>query len=182
MIVNDRAMRLIREFEGCRLEAYRDPAGVWTIGYGTTAAAGVGISPSPGMTITEAQAEMYLRLAVEKFAARIEPAITRPITGNQFGAFASLAYNIGPGSFTRSSALRHFNAGDTDRAAASISLWNKITVNGKRQTSNGLVRRRSAERALFLTPDARVTRPAVATTGLWAAISAFLARIFGAKA
>lgn len=150
--VNAATIDLIKSFEGLELAAYVDPAGIWTIGYGTTAAANVGIAPKAGMRITEAEAEEYLRRAVEKTAAAIRPKITAPVNENEFGAFVSLAYNIGAGAFSGSSALRHFNAGDKARAAASILLWNKATVNGKKTVLKGLVRRREAEKALFLRP------------------------------
>jgi len=175
MKVNQAALDLIKEFEGFRAEAYRDPVGIWTIGYGTTDAAGVGISPKAGRTITEAEAEWYLQRAVDKFAADIRPAITAPINENEFGAFVSLAYNIGPGAFRKSSALRHFNAGDKARAADSILLFNK--AGGK--VLRGLVRRREAERALFLTPVEPAKEPA--SGGIWAAIFAAIMSIFRRK-
>jgi len=146
--MNKATIDLIKEFEGFRAKAYLDPVGILTIGYGTTAAAGVGIKPALGMTITEAQAVGYLMAAVDKFAAQIAPKITAPINENEFGAFVSLAYNIGPGAFGKSSALRKFNAGDKQGAANSILLWNKAGS----KVLPGLVRRREAERALFLRP------------------------------
>lgn len=149
-MINKATIDLIKEFEGFRAKAYLDPVGICTIGYGTTAAAGVGIKPALGMTITEAQAHGYLMAAVDKFAAQIAPKITKPINENEFGAFVSLAYNIGPPAFAKSSALRKFNAGDKQGAANSILLWNK--AGGK--VMRGLVRRREAERALFLRPVA----------------------------
>ena len=111
--INKASLDLIKESEGLRLTAYKDSVGVWTIGYGTTARAGVGIAPVAGMTITEADAERYLHKALDKFAAHVDPKITAPINDNQRGAFLSLAYNIGPGAFAQSTALRKFNAGDT---------------------------------------------------------------------
>ena len=163
--VNQEAINLIKEFEGFRAEAYFDSANVLTIGYGTTARAGVGIAPKAGMVITEEQAEVYLRKAVDKFAAQIRPHITAPINENEFGAFVSLAYNIGPGAFKGSTALRLFNAG------------------GK--VLNGLVRRRQAEMALFLKPAPKITAPLAAPSeGLFAALAAaivaVLALIMGA--
>jgi lysozyme len=147
MTVNQSTIDLVKHFEGFRATAYSDPVGIWTIGYGTTAAAGVGINPRAGMTITEADAEQYLHAALDKFAAIIQPSITAPINENQFGAFVSLAYNIGPGAFKKSSALRLFNEGQTKKAADAILLWDK--AGGKRM--RGLRLRREAERALFLT-------------------------------
>lgn len=148
MNINQATIDMVKEFEGFRAKAYKCPAGVWTIGYGTTAAADVGITPSNGMIIRQSEAEKYLHAALAKFADQIAPSITPPINENEFGAFVSLAYNIGPGAFKKSSALRSFNAGDKDGAAKAILLWNK--AGGK--VLNGLTRRREAERKLFLTP------------------------------
>ena len=148
MRINKAGIDLIKEFEGLRLEAYKCPAGVWTIGYGTTGRAGVGIKPAAGMVITQAEAEWYLEQAVAKFAAGVEAVITAPVDENEFASMTSLAYNIGLSGFRKSSALRHFNAGDKAKAAAAIKLWNK--AGGKVLT--GLVRRREAEVELFWAP------------------------------
>ena len=154
-MLNQATIDLVKEFEGLRTTAYKDSAGVWTIGYGTTGRAGVGIDPVEGMEITEAEAEYYLQKGLEKFSTEITGAITQPINENEFGAFVSLAYNIGSGAFKRSTALRKFNAGDKQGAANAMLMWNKA---GGR-VLNGLIRRREAERALFLTP-VRVDAPA----------------------
>lgn len=148
MNINQAAVDLVKEFEGFRADAYKDAVGVLTIGYGTTAMAGVGIKPAMGMTISKSDAEAYLHAALDKFANQIAPAITAPINENEFGAFVSLAYNIGPGAFKKSSALREFNAGNKQKAADAILLWDK--AGGK--VLKGLKRRRDAERKLFLTP------------------------------
>ena len=148
MKINRATVDLVKEFEGFSAKAYKCPAGIWTIGYGTTASAGVGITPKEGMTITRGDAESYLHGALQKFADQIEDVITAPINENEFGAFVSLAYNIGPGAFRKSSALRLFNEGDKAKAASALLLWNK--AGGK--VLKGLTRRREAERKLFLTP------------------------------
>lgn len=147
-MLNNATIDLVKRFEGLRTTAYRDSAGVWTIGYGTTARAGVGIDPVEGMTITEAEAEYYLQKGLEKFSVEITGAITRPINENEFGAFVSLAYNIGTHAFKRSTALRKFNEGDKRGAANAMLMWRRA---GGR-VLDGLVRRREAERTLFLTP------------------------------
>ena len=154
-IVNEATVDLVKEFEGFRSSAYQDSVGVWTIGYGTTAEAGVGIVPRPGLTITKGQAERYLHMALDDFAAQIRPAITAPINENQFGAFLSLAYNIGPGAFKRSTALKRFNAGDVEGAAEAILWFNKAGG----EVLRGLERRRRAEVELFNTkPKTRLER------------------------
>jgi lysozyme len=146
MQITQEALDLIKSHEGLRLEAYKDPIGVWTIGYGTTSRAGIGVTVSPGMTITEAEAEDYLRRALELFGQKIAPGFKRPPTPNQYGAMLSLAYNIGPGAFLRSTCLKRFNAGDLEGAAEALQWFNK--AGGK--VWRGLVRRRAEEAELFL--------------------------------
>ena len=167
MNINKATIDLVKEFEGCKLTAYRDAVGVWTIGYGTTARAGLGIIPTSGMTITQAEADQLLADGLNKFADQIRPMITSDLNDNQFGACVSLAYNIGAYGFNRSTALEKINDGDYAKAADAILLWNK--AGGK--VLKGLVRRREAERKLFLTPvfeqlpafDERIS-PAQSTT------------------
>jgi len=154
MTINKAGLDLIKEFEGFRAETYKDAVGVLTIGFGTTAAAGVGIDPKPGMRISEDEAEIYLAKALDKFGASIRPKITADVNENEWAAMLSLAYNIGPGAFAKSSVLRFFNAGDKARAADAFLLWNK--AGGK--VLSGLKRRREAERALFLKPVAKKAR------------------------
>lgn len=169
MTVNKDTIDLIKRWEGFRPDAYKCPAGVWTIGYGTTASAGAGITPRAGMVIDEAQAEVYLRRTVDKFAATIRPMITAPVTDNQFGAMVSLAYNIGPSAFGRSSVLGRFNRGDIQGAADAFRMWNKA---GGR-VLQGLVNRREDEIRLFLTSE-----PATAKQSPWAALIAAVAALF----
>lgn len=145
--INEAGLDLIKEFEGCKLKAYKCPAGVWTVGYGLTSRAGF-IKVEEGTTITQAEADYYMEQVVQKFAGEIAPHITAPINENEMAAFTSLAYNIGTTAFKKSSALKHFNAGDKLKAAYSITLWNK--AGGK--VLKGLERRRAAEKELFLTP------------------------------
>lgn len=147
-MINREALDLIKEFEGFRAKAYKDAVGVWTIGYGSTAMAGVGIEPKAGMEITEAQALAYLDAAVVKFEHNVTKVLKRPANENEYGAMVSLAYNIGPAGFAKSSVLRLFNAGDKEVAGEAFLLWNK--AGGK--VLAGLTRRRKAERALFLKP------------------------------
>lgn len=150
MNVTERGLDLIKRFEGLVLSAYRDTRGILTIGYGTTAAAGVGIDPQLGMTITKEQAELYLALAARKFADRIGPAIKRAMTEGEEAALLSFAYNVGPGAFLGSSVLRKFNAGDKLGAANALLLWCKETKGGVKVVNQGLLKRRKAERAVFL--------------------------------
>jgi len=146
--VNKATLDLIKQFEGCKLTAYQDMVGVWTIGYGTTAMAGLGITPAKGMTITQERADDLLRQGVDKFAATVDALITANVNANEFGACVLLAYNIGPNAFARSTVLRELNAGNKDRAAAAFKMWNKAGG----EIVQGLINRRNAEVTLFLTP------------------------------
>ena len=164
--INQATLDLVKRWEGFKPEAYICPAGKWTIGWGITAEAGIGVTPVRGMRVTREEAERHLKLALDKFGAEIRPAITAPINENEFGAFLSLAFNIGSPKFRSSSALRHFNAGDKTKAAAAIKLWNKAKnpKTGKLETLQGLVNRREDEVKLFWTPvDSRpvTTNPVV---------------------
>lgn len=146
-MVNQAGMNLIKRWEGCKLKAYKDVAGVWTVGYGLTTAAGF-IEVGPDTTLTQEEADRYLEQAVNKYADGIRSAITAPINENQFAAFVSLAYNVGIYGVRRSSAVRRFNAGQLDKVPRAIRAWNKA---GGRVVQ-GLVNRREAEVELFQTP------------------------------
>lgn len=135
---------LIKRFEGLRLTAYRCPAGVWTIGVGWTKAVDNQVI-HPGMTITREKAEELLREGVKEYCAAVEKACPTA-TDNQFAAMVSLCYNIGPAAFARSSVARYHTRGSFQRAADAFLLWTK--AGGK--VLPGLVRRREAERALYL--------------------------------
>lgn len=124
--------KLIKQFEGLRLEAYRCPAGVWTIGYGHTA--GV----TPGMKITAAEAERLLDLDLEP----IRRALPEGLNQHQRRALASLAFNIGLTAFSRSTLLRLVKARPDDPAIrAEFTRWKY----SRGRVLEGLVRRRAAE-------------------------------------
>jgi lysozyme len=137
--LSDAGLRLIKEYEGLRTEAYRCPAGVWTIGYGSTR--GV----REGMRITEAQAESLLRQDVERFERAVVGMVEVPITQGQFDALVSFAFNLGAAALRRSTLLRLLNQSRYAEAASQFPRWNKA---GGRVLA-GLTKRRSAERALF---------------------------------
>jgi lysozyme len=148
MNINKATVDLVKEFEGCKLTAYKDVAGVWTIGYGTTARAGLGIIPVEGMTITQDEADRLLLDGLNKFADQIRPMLPADINDNMFGACLSLAYNVGGYNFGRSTVLSTLQDGDYAKSADAFLMWNR--AGGK--ILKGLVRRREAERKLFLTP------------------------------
>ena len=142
---NPAGIALIKHFEGLRLTAYQDPVGIWTIGYGHTSMAG----PPPvveGMTITAAEAEAILKQDLDLFERGVADALTIITNDDQFSAMVSFAFNVGLGAFRNSTLLRKHNAGDFAGAADEFPRW--IYADG--QILPGLVRRRQAERALYL--------------------------------
>lgn len=148
-----RGVELIKEFEGCRLTAYKCPAGVWTIGYGHTGTVD-GKAVASGMTITAAKATELLKKDLAKFEAAVNSYVTAPITQNMFDALVSFAYNCGSGALKGSTLLKKLNTKDYDGAAAEFPKWNK--AGGK--VLKGLVRRRERERQLFLYKAEEVTQ------------------------
>lgn len=146
-------LAIIREFEGFRGGAYLCPAGVWTIGFGHTTAAG-GPSVSKGMVWTRAKAEQVLRDDVDRFEDQIERLIAKAkvnrVEPHEFDAMVSLAFNIGPAAFAGSTVLKKYLRGDKRGAADAFLSWNKARVDGVLKPIAGLTRRRQAERALFL--------------------------------
>ena len=140
----EKGLALIKQFEGLRLDAYICPAGVPTIGYGTTKVNGQAVKvPS---TITESQANDYLKSDVKTFEQAVNSAVTVPVTQNQFDALVSFTYNLGPGNLRSSTLLKKLNAADYAGAADEFPKWNK---SGGKELA-GLTRRRNAERDLFL--------------------------------
>jgi GH24 family phage-related lysozyme (muramidase) len=140
--LNKAGLDLIKEFEGCKLKAYQDSVGVWTIGYGHTK--GV----KRGDVITQKQAEDIFEDDINIFAPGVEKLIDNDVNDNEFAAMVSLAFNIGLSAFGRSGLLRAVNRGDFGTAANEFLKWNKA---GGRVLA-GLTRRRKAERALFIKP------------------------------
>lgn len=148
--VNAKGLALMREFEGCKLNAYPDPGSAdgdpWTIGWGST---GPGIHK--GVTWTQAQADERHEADVAKFAAGVERLLDGvPTTEDQFSAMVALAYNIGLSAFGSSTVLRKHKALDHEGAAAAFGLW----IKNAGKVMNGLVRRRKAEAALYLGGEA----------------------------
>ena len=141
------AVALIAEREGCRLRAYRCPAGVWTCGWGETE--GV----TPGTVWTQERADRALCDSLSKRALQVLSVLTEHAEPNQLGALVSLQYNIGAAAFAKSTVVKSHNAGDTLAAARAFALWNKATVSGALTVLAGLTARRAAEAALYLTPE-----------------------------
>ena len=139
MKVSDKGLALIKEFEGCKLTAYQDIVGVWTIGYGHTKAV------MRGMVITQAQADELLARDVDEHAAGVYKALQVKLEQHQFDAVASLAFNVGVNAVRNSTLIKMINRGDAKLSASQFDRWNK--AGGK--VLSGLTRRRAAERKMY---------------------------------
>lgn len=138
------AVKLIKQFEGFRANAYKCPAGIWTIGYGSTSVDGVKVNQ--GDTITEQAAldDVYKRL--NEIDKQITATVRVPLNSNQLNALLDFVYNLGVGNFRSSTLLKKLNDSDYRGAADELLRWNKS--GGK--VLDGLTKRREAERELFL--------------------------------
>jgi lysozyme len=143
--VSQEGIDLIKSFEGCRLKAYPDPGtggAPWTIGWGTT----TGVVE--GMACTQEQADQMLADDVAAVGRMVNSLLKIKVNQNQFDALVSFAYNVGSGALASSTLLRLVNAGEGEQAANEFPKW---VHGGNGATLPGLVRRRAAERSLFLT-------------------------------
>ncbi|EOY8504120.1 lysozyme [Enterobacter cloacae] len=145
MQTSEKGIALIKQFEGCKLTAYQDSVGVWTIGYGWTQPVD-GKPIRAGMTIKQETAERLLKTGLVSYESDVSRLVKVGLTQGQFDALVSFTYNLGARSLSTSTLLRKLNAGDYAGAANEFQRWNK--AGGKVLT--GLTRRREAERALFL--------------------------------
>ncbi|AVL19425.1 muraminidase [Enterobacter cloacae] len=145
MQTSDKGIALIKQFEGCKLTAYQDSVGVWTIGYGWTQPVD-GKPIRAGMTIKQETAERLLKTGLVSYEIDVSRLVKVGLTQGQFDALVSFTYNLGARSLSTSTLLRKLNAGDYAGAADEFLRWNK--AGGK--VLNGLTRRREAERDLFL--------------------------------
>lgn len=145
--LGDAGVHLIQEFEGLRLTSYQDQAGVWTIGYGTTRINNQPVKPR--QTITEAEAYAYVQYDTASICEALDTYVNRDLTQNELDALVSFCYNLGVGAFRGSSLRKALNA-DRPIDESLFTRWSKIRINGVLQTSNGLLRRRRAEYALFI--------------------------------
>lgn len=153
MNVSAHAVNLIKQFEGFYSKAYLCPAGKWTIGWGHTK------DVQPGDVCSKELAEIYLKEDLQEAARVVDRYVKVPLTQGQYDALASFCFNVRPDLFRNSTLLKKLNKGDYAGAAEQFSRWiyggdqngdKKIT---KADALLGLIKRRAAERALFLSND-----------------------------
>lgn len=146
MTASERCVYLIKQFEGCRLRSYKDPVGLFTIGYGVTVYPS-GRKVGPGELITQAQAEEFLKFEIDLKAMSVNE-LTRDLglSQGQFDALVSFAYNLGVGALKRSTLLKKVRIDPDDiTIAGEFRKW--VRAGGK--VLAGLVRRRKAESDLY---------------------------------
>lgn len=142
MKCNQAGIDLIKQFEGCRLKAYKDIIGVITIGYGHT-----GKDIYIDMEINQAAADMFLEKDLARFEDGVKSLLTpsSSINENQFSALVCFAFNVGLGNLKSSTLLKLANSGDFSSASQQFGKW----CHAGEKKIPGLVRRRLAEKALF---------------------------------
>ena len=139
MKISLEGLSLIKKFEGCKLEAYKCSAGVWTIGYGHT----TGVKE--GDVCTQEEAEKLLRGDIFKFEEYVQDSVKVDLDQSQFAALVAWTFNLGPGNLRSSTMLKKLNNGEYESVPFEMRRWNK--AGGK--TLDGLIRRRQAESLLF---------------------------------
>jgi lysozyme len=152
MKINEEGIELIKNFEGVRLAPYKDPVGIPTIGVGATFyqdGRKVAMTDPP---MTEDQVTELLKFHLSKFEKEVQGLVKVPLNSNQFSALVSFAFNCGTGNLKSSTLLKKLNVLDYKSAADEFLKWTK----SKGQELPGLVRRRKAERELFLKPETMV--------------------------
>lgn len=139
------AIELIKKFEGCKLIAYRDVVGVWTIGFGSTYyedGSKIGFED----VITQHRAESLLLITANMFAVEVRKLVKSHLNEKQMAALISFAFNLGIGALSKSRLLKMVNANPTDpNIRTEFMRW--INAGGK--PFNGLIRRRKAEADLY---------------------------------
>ena len=147
MKINFEGIKLLSELEGLRLEAYKCPAGVWTIGFGNTFYED-GDKVKEGDKITQEEAYHLFYLIATKFEKTINDNLKVEINQNKFNALFCLCYNIGQIAFINSTLLRLVNINPSDGNIAKEFLkWNKIN----KVVNKGLTNRRIKESSLYFT-------------------------------
>jgi len=145
--VSRAAIELITRFEGYRRKAAQLPDGRWMIGYGHT------LTAREGAEVSEEDAEALLLYDLIAVSHGVNEWAYAPLTQNQFDALCAFAFNIGLDNFRGSGVLRRINEGAPIQAACAMELWRRAEFEGERIVLDALVRRRAAEKALFLTPE-----------------------------
>lgn len=159
MKINAATLALVKHFEGLYLEAYKCPAGIWTIGYGHTGLRHNDGTVFKGRKITSQEANQLLARDLEIFAAGVSrlllPKAAAALNENQFGALVSFAFNLGLGNLTKSTLMQRVNALRFADCPAEFLKWNRASG----RVLRGLTRRRQSEANLFQSKEPWLVKP-----------------------
>lgn len=139
MNISEDGLKLIKFFEGCKLDAYYCPSNVLTIGYGHTK------TVHEGMTITQEEADNLLNLDIREFEKYVQSIVKVPLKQHQFDALVSWTFNLGPYNLMNSTLLKELNSSNYSKVPSEIKRWNK----SNNKVLDGLVKRREAEAKMF---------------------------------
>lgn len=142
--ISTAGLALIQEFEGFRADPAQLPDGNWVVGHGHVR---IG---QPGAEVSQTEAAGLLALDLAPIERLVNGAVTQPLTQSQFDALVSFAFSVGEAAFRKCQVLRHANSGNFVAAACAMDAWRKSDVAGELEVVGALVRRRAAEKALFL--------------------------------
>lgn len=145
MKLSEKGFNLITKYEGLKLDAYVCPAGLWTVGYGSTILNGRRVTEKDTITVEQAKQALYDHLENEVYPVLMNT-VKVPLNQNQFDALCSFIYNVGSGLFMQSTLLKKLNIHDYSGASREFKRW--VYAAGKKL--NGLITRRLEEEALFI--------------------------------
>lgn len=144
LAISETGLKLIKAYEGYRPVDRELVTGQRVVGYGHR------LYSENAVHLTKTEAEETLRRDLEPFEEMINTQVHAPLTQGQFDALCSFAFNIGPKAFLTSDTLRALNNGRPLDAANGLDIWRKSEIDGKTYVVDALMRRRTAEKALFL--------------------------------
>ena len=152
--ISDTGLALLREYEGFRETPAQMPNGAWVVGYGHVRA-------EAGDDVSEDVAAQLLAQDLAATECVVNEAVTTDITQSQFDALVSFAFSVGVEAFVKSDVLRRTNAGQVIAAACAMDAWRKSDASGELEIIDALIRRRAAEKALYLKDGAYTAAPSV---------------------
>ncbi len=153
--ISANGLALIQELEGFQAEPKQLPTGGWVVGYSHVRVT------EPGEAVNENEAQSLLATDLAPFENLVNTLITQPLSQSQYDALVSFAFSVGADAFGKSQVLRRVNAGDYVSAACAMDAWRKSDVGGELVIVEALVRRRTAEKALFLKELPKAAAPSV---------------------
>ncbi|WP_409432302.1 lysozyme [Litorimonas sp. RW-G-Af-16] len=154
MNISEMGLKLIKAYEGYRPVDRELVTGQRVVGYGHR------LYADDAVHMSKDDAEAQLRRDLEPFEDMINENVHAPLSQGQFDALCSLAFNIGPKAFLKSDTVRAINNGRILDAASSFDVWRKCEIQGKTYVVDALLRRRTAEKSLFLRTDSGRAFPA----------------------